>query len=197
MRARIIVIGIAAVPLLLAACASTQSAAAVAPPVKVIVTADDAVKNMINRAKLEEVTEAALAKYASHAGAATLTIHFTAFGHYAQGMDVRSIADVADMSPVSNGHTVPSLSMNPWSEGVTPTVGSGGHVNFTGPNPHFSAQLVTGTYTITDANGVVRERKPFAVSPDDGPSYYYLDALRVAGEQLARRVAKVMRRPTA
>ena len=97
--------------------------------------------------------------------------------------------------PAGTGKTIRlGVSGNGFSVGgVNGTPGAA----FTGPNPHFSAQLVTGTYTITDANGVVRERKPFAVSPDDGPSYYYLDALRVAGEQLARRVAKVMRRPTA
>lgn len=172
--------------LILAACASTSSTA---PPVTVVVNADEEVRLMVNTEKIKEVTEEALRKYASNAGEATVTIHFNSLGVASEltpGLAIESMPNP--------GTPVVIASSQPWNEPSQPTVG-GSSTAFTPTRTRTERPVVKGTYTITDASGAVLEQKSIAIPPNYRDGYTdRMDAQRALAADVAKRVAALRTR---
>ncbi|MEK6375603.1 MAG: hypothetical protein AABO58_23235 [Acidobacteriota bacterium] len=172
---------------ILAACATSPPSTA--PPVHVVVSADEDVRLMVNTEKLKEVTEAALRKYASEAGEATVTIRFNSLGvakELTPGLTI--------MSMPYPGQNVPIVSSQPWNEPSQPTVGARNTV-FMPTRTRTEHPVVKGTYTITDASGTVLEQKSIAIPPDDRDGYSdRMDAQRALAADVAKRVAALRKR---
>ena len=176
----------------LVSCASTAPIVHPAPPVKVAVTADQAVRVYVRADTLVRATEDALRKYAPDAAPATLSIHFTSLGAADDAhalVDVRTYPD----QQVTSGRRFQIISTNPLDEGVR----QGETTTSAGPmrGGDYVRQVVKGTYTITDADGRVLERKAVytAVDYHDGPGERLMGDQRRTAEYLARRVASLAR----
>lgn len=181
MHSRAVVFGIA---VLLAACATAPPSAA--PPVRVFVSADEDVRLMVNTEKIKEVTDAALRKYASRAGEATVDIHFSSLGAVKELTPVLAI-----MSMPNPGHAVAIASAEPWNEPSQPTVGAN-NTDFISTRALTIQPVVRGTYTITGAGGTVLEQRSIAIPPDWRDGYSgRLDAQRDLAKDVAKRVAAV------
>ena len=184
MRFHAVVLGIM---FLLAACASAPPSAA--PPVRVVVSADEDVSAMVNTEKIKEVTNAALRKYASHAGEATVAIHFDNIGTVTELSPQLSI-----MSMPNPGTPVAIASSEPWNEPSQPMVGAN-NTDFIPTRVLTIHPVVKGTYTITDPSGRILEQRSIAIPSDwrDGYSNR-MDAQRNLAKDVAKRVAALSRR---
>ena len=190
MRSCSIVVGTLVLALVFTGCASSPPSSAAAPPVHVVVTADEDVRLMVNADKLKRVTEEALRKYASNAGEATVTIHF------------KSLAVVSEVTPgvaimpstPNQGTPVAIASSEPWNEPSRPTVG-GSSTGFTPTRTRTERPVVKGWYTITDPSGTVLEQKSIAIPPNYRDGYSdRLNAQRDLAADVAKRVAALRRR---
>lgn len=160
--------------------AGCASSAAVKPPVKVVVTADQQVGRFIDSDKIAEMTEAAVRKYAAGAGPATISVHFDKLAVVRPDQSAEMISQ--------QHHAVAVASARPFDEPGTPTVavappGLAGSGVVSGV-----AQLVVGTYTISDAAGNLLEQKPISIHFD------YLDDQYWTSVYLAKRLAQLTRK---
>jgi len=171
--------------LTLAGCASYTLPPAGTPApaqINVVVNANEALRPVIDVNHFEELTRAAMAKYATNAAPATITV------------ELKSIRAIPERRVLWGGayqHVVPSLSPEPRADGVIPMVTVGSY-----PIPVLSPEwtaVVHGSYTITDASGRVLEQKSFAMAPGTSTGAGTLRDEPGAAALLAKRVAKVMR----
>jgi hypothetical protein len=188
MKTRLAVAATAVV--LLAACASAPAPSSTQSAVKVVVTTDPAVRNVVDTARITRLTEEALHKYAGHAPAATIAVRFVSQTTAYDLIGAGSLG-MGQSSYPPGGHAVPAVSATPWDEPAQPFVstGSGAGRGTQLPPIGYGRAVVQGTYTITDANGAVLERRPIYVNV----SGTGVDDQQWAANYLAKRVAKVTR----
>ncbi len=191
MRDRIVLSGIAFLTFLLAACATAPKFSGIdaAPQVKVVITTDPAVKNYVDTAKLTEMTNAAMAKYAPAASPATVAVRFISLG---AAYDVNSQIDLRsypDEMPQYGALAVVVQEVP--STGEQRAVYAAGSTRATPLTALGSHQVVRGTYTITDAAGVVLERNEIFVRANVGEGITANpNDQRWFATYLAKRVAK-------
>ncbi|MEK6375602.1 MAG: hypothetical protein AABO58_23230 [Acidobacteriota bacterium] len=148
-----------------------------------IVSADESVRRLVDADEVKEVTEVALRKYAAHAGEATVTIHFDSFV-----VANEPTPGVLVMSHPWAGQSVPIVSAEPWNEPGRPMVGAR-NTSFIPTRGTTRRAVVRGTYTITDARGVVLEQKQITIPPNYDAGFFDRMEQRAAATQVAKRVA--------